>query len=69
MYFTALYEECDTTEQIKDIRLAIEKGDTYAVKMVDNRSRENGVLCTVARPWLLFLHDKSEWNNFESNMA
>ena len=34
---------------------------TYAVKMVDSCSRENGVLCTVTRSWLLFLHDKSEW--------
>ena len=30
---------------------------THAVKMVDSCSRENGVLCTVARSWLLFLHD------------
>ena len=28
--------------------------------MVDSCSRENGALCTVARSWLLFLHDKSE---------
>ena len=32
-------------------------------------SRENGVLCTVARSWLLILHDKSEWKDFESNIA
>ena len=42
---------------------------THAVKMVDSCSRENGVLCTVARSWLLFLHDKNEWKNFESNVA
>ena len=24
-----------------------------------------GVLYTVARSWLLFLHDESEWNNFD----
>ena len=42
---------------------------THAVKMVDSCSRENGVLCTVARSWLLFLHDESEWKNFESNIA
>ena len=33
---------------------------THAVKMVDSCTRENGVLCTVARSWLLFLHDESE---------
>ena len=37
--------------------------------MVDSCSGENGVLCTVARSWLLFLHDESEWKNFESNIA
>ena len=40
-----------------------------AVKMVDGCSRENGVLCTVARLWLSFLHEESEWKNFESNFA
>ena len=34
--------------------------------MVDNGSRENAVLCTVVRSWLLFLPDESEWKNFES---
>ena len=34
---------------------------THAVKMVDSCSRENGVLCTVARSWLLFLHEESGW--------
>ena len=42
---------------------------THAVKMVDSCTRENGVLCTVARSWLLFLHDESEGKNFESNIA
>ena len=68
MYFTALYEKCDTTGQMKDI-IAHSKRVTHAVKMVDSCSRENGVLCTVARSWLLFLHDESEWKNFESNIA
>ena len=40
-----------------------------AVKMVDGCSRENGVLCTVVRLWLSFLHEESEWKNFESNFA
>ena len=31
----------------------------HAVKMVDSCSRENGALCTVARSWLLILHDES----------
>ena len=37
---------------------------THAVKMVDSCSRENGVLCTVAWSWLLFLHDESKWKNW-----
>ena len=37
--------------------------------MVDNCSRENGGLCTVARSWLLFLHEESEWKNVKSNIA
>ena len=37
--------------------------------MVNSCSRENGVLCTVARSWLLFLQDESEWRNFKSNIA
>ena len=42
---------------------------THAVKMVDSCSRKNGVLYLVARLWLLFLYDESEWKNFESNIA
>ena len=42
---------------------------THAMKMVDSCSRKNGVLYIVARLWLLFLHDESEWKNFESNIA
>ena len=34
---------------------------THAMKMVDSCSRDNGGLCTVARSWLLFLHNESEW--------
>ena len=37
---------------------------THAVKMVDSCSRENGVLCTVAWSWLLFLHDESKRKNW-----
>ena len=37
--------------------------------MVDSCSRENGALCTIARSWLLFLHDKSERKNCDSNIA
>ena len=37
--------------------------------MVDSCLRENGVLYTVARSWLLFLPNKSERKNFESNIA
>ena len=61
MYFAAFYEKCDTTGQMKDIR--------YLVDVLDSCSRVNGVLCTVARSWLLFLLDESEWTNFESNIA
>ena len=31
--------------------------------------KENGDLCTVARSWLLSLHDESVWKNFEWNIA
>ena len=51
------------------IYLLNSKRVTRAVKIVDSCSRENGFLCTVARSWLLFLHDESEWKNFESNIA
>ena len=42
---------------------------THAMKMVDSCSRENGVLCVVARSWLLFLQNKSELKNFELIIA
>ena len=42
---------------------------SHTVKMVDSCSRENGVLCTVTRSWLLFCHVESEGKNFESNVA
>ena len=45
-------------------QITYNKRVTHAVKMVDSCSRENGVLCTVARSWLLFLHDEIEWKNF-----
>ena len=44
-------------------RINLRKRVTHVVKMVDS-SRENG-----ARSWLLFLHDESEWKNFESSIA
>ena len=50
-------------------QITYSKRVTLAAKMVDSCSRENGVLYTVARSWLLFLHDESEWTNFESNIA
>ena len=65
MYFTAFYEKCDTTGQMKD-QITYSKRVNHAVKMVDSGSRENAVLCTVVRSWLLFLPDESEWKNFES---
>ena len=37
--------------------------------MVDSCSKENAVLYTMAWSWLMFLHDKSEWKIFESNIA
>ena len=54
--------------QMKEIRLPI-INVTHVVKIMDSCSRENAVLCTVARPWLLFLHDESEWKKYESNIA
>ena len=50
-------------------QITYSKRVAHAVKVVDSCSRENGVLCTVARWWLLFLHDEGEWKNFESNIA
>ena len=44
-------------------RINLRKRVTHVVKMIDS-SRENG-----ARSWLLFLHDESEWKNFESSIA
>ena len=35
---------------------------------MDSCSRENGVLCTVARSWSLS-YDESAWKNFELNIA
>ena len=53
----------------KRYQITSSKRVTHAVKMVDSCSRENGVLCTVARSWLLFLHEESERKNFESYIA
>ena len=39
-------------------QITYSKRVTHAVKMVDSCSRENWVLCTVARSWLIFLHDE-----------
>ena len=50
-------------------QITYSKRVTRAVKMMDSCSRENGVLCTVARSWLLFLHDESEWKHFELSIA
>ena len=47
----------------------ISKALGWTPKVVDSCLRENGVLCTVTESWLLFLHDESEWKNFESNIA
>ena len=41
-------------------QITYSKRVTHAVKMVDSCSRENGVLCTVTRSWLLFRHVESE---------
>ena len=48
----------------KRYHITFSKRVTYAVKMVDSCTRENGVLCTVVRSWLLFLHNGSEWKIF-----
>ena len=50
-------------------QLTYRKCVSHAVEMVDGCSKENGVLCTVARSWLLFLPNKSKWKNFQSNIA
>ena len=45
-------------------KITYSKRVTHAMKMADSCSRENGALCTVARSWLLFLQDESEWKIF-----
>ena len=53
----------------KRYQITNSKRVVHAVKMMDSYTREKGVLCTVARSWLLFLHEESERKNFESNIA
>ena len=67
MYFIALYEKMRYYWTDEKYQITYSKRVTRAVEMVDSCSRESGVLCTVARSWLLFLHDDGEWKNFESN--
>ena len=57
MYFTTLYEKYDTTGQMKDIRLPVEKKERKWSPV------------HLAQSWLLFLHKESVWKNFESNIA
>ena len=48
MHFTALFEECDISGQMKDIKLPMVNVLLIsAVKMVDSCSSENGVLSRV----------------------
>ena len=58
---------------LKDIRLPLVTVSLMLWKwliVVSSCTRENGILCTVARwSWLLFPHDESGWKNFESNIA
>ena len=44
----------------KRYQITNSKRVAHAVKMMDSCTRENRVLCTVARSWLLFLHEESE---------
>ena len=53
----------------KRYQITNSKRVAHAVKMMDSCTREKGGLCTVARSWLLFLHEESERKNFESNIA
>ena len=46
MYFTLLYEKCDTTGQMKDIRLPVEKKERKWSPV------------HLAQSWLLFLHEE-----------
>ena len=59
VHFTALYEERDITGQMKDLRLPI-----VNVLLTLWKWWSPGVLCTVARSWLLFLSDETEWKIF-----
>ena len=53
----------------KRYQITNSKRVAHAVKMMDSCTIEKGGLCTVARSWLLFLHEESERKNFESNIA
>ena len=52
-----LYEKYDTTGQMKDIGLPVEK------------KQRKWSPVHLAQSWLLFLHKESVWKNFESNIA
>ena len=73
VFFFLWFERCSNFNEVRgDSVRAVRKMESsfrMRMRMVDSCSREIGVLCNVARSWLLFLHDESEWNNFESNIA
>ena len=50
-------------------QITYSKHVTHALKIVGSFSKENGVLFTVSRSWLLFLTTRVSEKNFESNIA
>ena len=71
VFFFLWFERCSNFNEVRgdSVRAVRKMESSFRMRMVDSCSREIGVLCTVARSWLLFLHDESEWKNFESNIA
>ena len=70
MYFTTLYDKCNSTGWMKDISLPIVNVFLMLWKwwMVVQKKMEFCALY-VAWSWLLFLHNESKWKNFQSNIA
>ena len=66
VFFFLWFERRSNFNEVRgdSVRAVRKMESSFRMRMVDSCSREIGVLCTVARSWLLFLHDESEWNNF-----
>ena len=71
VFFFLWFERRSNFNEVRgdSVRAVRKMESSFRMRMVDSCSREIGVLCTVARSWLLFLHDESEWKHFESNIG